>query len=87
MIPTPIPDDEIWFGAERKVFGPPGDITGDIRAVEGLIDRTSDGTLRISMRLVPEPGELERLAIGEPMWLSFLGNHLHPFNVSAVQPE
>lgn len=89
MIPTPIPDEEIWPGAERVVIGPPAgeDPTGRIRPAEALIDETDFGRT-FHFRLVLEPGELERLQKGEPMWLSLIGNAVQPFDVGMTsEPE
>jgi hypothetical protein len=81
--PTPIPDDEVFEGHERIVMGPPRgrDVTGDIRAVEML--RGPDDVYRA--RIALEPGDLERLAAGEPFWLSMWG-HVVPFDVAMVEP-
>lgn len=85
MRPSSIPDDEVWEGAERKVFaGPDGDLTGDIRPAEVLVDRSVHGP-RISTRVVLDPGDLERLANGEPFWVSFIADHLHPFDVGMTE--
>lgn len=83
MTPSPIPDDEVWEGARRVVFSPPsGDLTDDhIRVAELLVDRTPDGP-RISARIVLDAGDLQCLEAGEPFWVSFLGDHLHPFSVT-----
>jgi hypothetical protein len=82
MRPTPIPDAEVWEGAERRVIGPPdGDLTStEIGAVEALVDMTELGT-RFSMRCVPEDDEAERILRGAPIWVEFLGQQLHPFLV------
>lgn len=80
MIPTPIPDAEIWEGARRMVIAPPdGDFTSDdIRAVEALVDVTELGK-RFSMRCLPEPGEVESIRAGAPIWVQILGEQLQPF--------
>lgn len=85
MIPTPIPDAEIWDGATRHVIAPPsGDLTDDtIAAVEALVDEVEIGR-RYSMRCQLEPGDLATLAAGGCVWVSFLGSHLHPFSVDVL---
>jgi hypothetical protein len=89
MRPVPIPDDLIWEGARRVVFAPPdGDPTGEIRPVETLVDvGQSTGHPRICVRLVLEDGDLERLAEDPHVWLTWYGDHLHPFDVVVVDPE
>lgn len=86
MRPSPIPDDEIWEGSRRVVIGAPdGSLDGPIRAAEVLIDVSQIGGCRISARITLDPGDLERLAAGEPFWVSFLADHLHPFDVSMTE--
>lgn len=88
MRPSPIPDDEIWEGAQRVVFNPPsGDMTDErIRPAEMLVDYTDKGP-RICARIVLEPGDLERLEVGEPFWVVFIADHLHPFDVTMRYEE
>jgi hypothetical protein len=80
--PTTIPDDEIMEGHRRIVMGPPlgHDVTGDIRAVEMLAG--PEGVFRA--RIALEEGDLERLAAGEPFWVSFWGGVI-PFDVSMTE--
>lgn len=87
MRPTPIPDHEIWTGAERRVIGPPrGDLDSGIDPVEALIDRSeTTGALNLSVRLVLEEGDLEKLAAGGTVWLTFWG-HMVPWAASVVAP-
>lgn len=87
MIPTTIPDTEIWEGATRRVFAAPnGDLTDDsIRPVEALIDAVGDGTARINVRCALEEGELEKLQAGGHVWISFLGG-IFPFCVDVKGP-
>lgn len=76
MRPTPIPDNEVWEGSVRKVVSPPGgDLTNShIAPVEALIDRSpSTGILNLSVRCTLEEGELELLANGGVVWLTFWG--------------
>jgi hypothetical protein len=87
--PAPIPDSEIWPGSQRVVFGPPSghDVTGDIRPVEVLrwFSDTADVPV-LSARCVPDAGDLERLAAGGAVWVSFYGGQLLPFDVDVVAP-
>lgn len=85
MIPTPIPDNEIWDGAVRRVIGPPsGDPTDTTcRSVEALIDSSTMGP-RFNMRCELEPGDLAALASGGCVWVSIVGDHLHPFVVDVL---
>lgn len=86
MRPSSIPDDEVWEGAKRVVFsGPDGDLTGDIRPAEMLVDHGPQGQI-IRARIVLDPGDAERLAAGEPFWVSFWADHLHPFDVAMTEP-
>ncbi len=82
MRPSVIPDDEIFEDHARIVMGPPRghDVTGDIRAVEMLVG--PDRVYRA--RIILDPGDLERLAAGEPFWVSFWG-HVVPFDVSMTE--
>ncbi|GHH57857.1 hypothetical protein [Lentzea cavernae] len=74
MRPAPIPDGAVWPGATRIVVSAPdGDLAGDIPSVEALVDRSSTGWQRLSVRCVLESGDLERLAAGECVWMSFYG--------------
>jgi hypothetical protein len=83
---TPIPDDAVWSGAQRVVIGPPdGDPTGEIRAVEAVADVSpSTGVPVLSMRCALEPGDLEVLAAGGHVWVSFYGGAIVPFSVSVA---
>lgn len=82
MRPTPIPDDEVWVGAVRKVIGPPGgDLFGNVNPVEVLLERTPYGVAH-HLRILLEPKDVERIKAGENVfWLSWYADHLHPFNV------
>lgn len=87
MRPTPIPVDEVWDGATRLVFGPPGgDLDSGIAPVEVLADRgLSTGLVRLSTRCALETGDLDALAAGGTVWVTFYGGQLLPFSVD-VQP-
>lgn len=85
MRPAPIPDGEVWDGAQRIVIGPPGnDLDSQINAVEVLVDQSTVGP-RMSARCVLEDGDLDALAAGGTVWVSFYGGQLQPFSVD-VQP-
>jgi hypothetical protein len=88
MRPAPIPDAAIWEGSERRVMAPPsGDPTDpNIAPVEVLIDRVATG-IRFSVRCVLEPGDLEKLAAGGHVWVSFCGGWMPPFSVDVTGPE
>lgn len=88
MRPTPIPDAEVWEGAERKVFAAPnGDLTDDqIRPVEALVDRSpTTGGLTMSARCELDPGDLEKLLAGGTVWVTFWGAMV-PWAVTVVDP-
>lgn len=88
MRPSPIPDDAIWDGARRVVFSAPdGDLTNsDIAPVEVLVD-AEGGVPRISARCVLEDGDLDKLARGGTVWVSFYGGSLMPFQVDVIGPD
>lgn len=88
MRPTPIPDAEVWEGAVRRVISPPdGDLTNpDIAPVEAVIDRSpSTGAVNLSVRMELEDDDLEKLAAGGMVWVTFWG-HIVPFAVTVVEP-
>lgn len=87
MRPVPIPDDAVWAGARRVVIGPPdGDPTSNIRPVEALADTSaSTGLPVLSVRCALEPGDLEALAAGGHVWVSFYSSVIVPFS-TAVGP-
>lgn len=71
------------------VIAPPdGDLTNsDIAPVEAVIDRAeSIGGIRLSVRCALEPGDLEKLAAGGHVWISFYG-HMVPFCVDVTGPD
>lgn len=83
---TPIPDDAVWEGARRVVIGPPdGDLTGPIRAVEAVLSASeSTGMPVLSVRCALEPGDLEALAAGGHVWVSFHSGSIVPFSVDVT---
>lgn len=89
MRPTPIPDDEVWEGAERRVIAAPGgELTDpDIAAVEALVDRSpSTGAVNLSVRCVLEDDDLEKLQAGGTIWLTFWGAMV-PWAATVVEPR
>lgn len=84
----PIPDGAVWEGGERVVIGPPdGDPTGEIRAVEAIVDvSASTGIRRFSMCCALEEGDLEKLAAGGHVWVTLYG-HMIPFSVDVTGPD
>jgi hypothetical protein len=85
MRPAPIPDEEVWEGARRVVIaGPDGDLTGEIQPAEVLVHQSKFGPC-ISARVILQDGDLERLEAGEPFWVTFIGDHLHPFDVGMTE--
>jgi hypothetical protein len=74
MRPAPIP-------------APDGDLTNpDIAAVEMLVDPSVGGLPRFSARCVLEPGDLDKLAAGGHVWVSFY-SHVVPFSVDVTGPN
>lgn len=90
MDPTSIPDHEIFEGHERVVIGPPEgfEITNDtVRPIEALVayDPTLGYTFRT--RWLPTPREIERLAAGEPIWVTQWTSRMVPFDVAMTDEE
>jgi hypothetical protein len=80
--PAPIPDDvaERTPGV-RFVIGPPGnDLDCGIPPVEAMIERLPSG-VALSARCVLEDGDLDKLAAGGAVWVTFLGKMV-PFAVT-----
>ncbi len=83
MIPTPIPDKEVWAGTTRRVIGPPkGMEPWEIPPVEVLQEITDQGPL-IHVRIALEPDDVRRIREGtaDHFWLTLWSDHLHAFNV------
>lgn len=86
MRPIPIPDELVEPGTVRRIIAAPdGDLTNDtIRAVESLISADTDGIALLSMMLVLEDGELEKLQTGGGrIWLTMRGA-VAPFDVRVL---
>lgn len=82
MIPTPIPDDEVWAGATRRVIGPPAGMEPwEIPPVEVLSEVRDDGAPLIHVRIALEPDDLRRIQAGQVdhFWLTLWSDHLHAF--------
>lgn len=83
MIPTPIPDEEVWMGATRRVIGPPAGMEPwEIPPVEVLSEVTAQGPL-IHVRIAFEPDDVRRISEGsaDHFWLTLWSDHLHAFAV------
>lgn len=87
MRPSPIPDDEMFAGHQRVTFSKPeGEEYEEVLPVE--VQATIDEEMGLPMlrvRVELEPGDAERLAAGEPFWLTFWG-HMPIFDVAMVEP-
>lgn len=91
MRPTVVPDGALWPGSQRIVVAAPnGDLTDpEVAPVEAVVDMTDmDGgqVVRLSVRCALEPGDLEKLAAGGHVWLSFLGR-LPVFSVTVTDGD
>jgi hypothetical protein len=85
MRATLIPPDEVPDGYTTHIIGPPDghDPTGDIRPVEAAITyRDVDGVRAVlyRFRFELDPGDLELLAAGVPIWLTQVGG-IQPFDL------
>lgn len=87
MRPTPIPDDEMFAGHQRVTFSKPeGEEYEEVLPVE--VQATIDEEMGLPMlrvRVELEPGDAERLAAGEPFWLTFWG-HMPIFDAAMGEP-
>jgi hypothetical protein len=80
---APIPDAEVWAGAQRIVMAPPdNDPTGEIRACE-MVAEIVLGHPAYSARCVLEDGDLEKLQAGGNVWITFYGGVM-PFSVNVA---
>ncbi len=76
MRPSSIPDAENW-GHRIVISAPDGDLLNpDIAPVEVIADEHG-----LNIRLVPDPGDLERMAAGVPLWLTLYTHRLPMFSV------
>lgn len=89
MNPTSIPDEEIFEGHKRIVIGPPPghDPTGDIRSIEALVANTPGMGTCFRTRWVPTEREVERLAAGEPIWVTQWTPRMVVFDVAMLDEE
>lgn len=89
MRTTPIPDAEVWPGAMRHVIGP-SDLTSEDLAPVEIVSYPCAFAGRVmpvhSVRCVLDPGDLEQLAAGGTIWLSFIGGMV-PFDVNVRPPS
>jgi hypothetical protein len=84
--PTRIPTSEVWKGARVVTFGAPEGMEDKVAAVQAVEDRSgSTGVRRASVRLELEPGDLDKLAAGGHVWISFYGGML-PWSVDVAAP-
>lgn len=86
MFKTSIPAGQLWPGQVSQEIGPPpDDSTGKIESIQAVLDYWEDGSIRTSVRLEVEPGELEELRNGAALWVSFLGAPIRPFQVQVLR--
>lgn len=87
MRPAPIPDEALWPDSRRIVMAPPGGdlLDPDIAPLEMVADVGQLG-IRYSARCVLEDGDLDKLAAGGHVWISFSG-HVVPFSVDVTGPD
>lgn len=87
MKPTPIPDAEVMDGTRRETIGAPTGLEEHVAPAEMLVGRDDelDCTL-YRARIELELGDLDRLAAGEPFWLTFWGG-VPPFSVGLAEKE
>lgn len=87
MLPTRIPTALIREDSQVTIARAPDDprYTG-VEDCEALVERGQHGLAQVRVRLELEPGELEQLAAGGHVWVTFVGGIL-PFNVTTTGPE
>lgn len=91
MRPVPVDAAEVWPGAVRHVMAPPGgDLThpgvSSLDVVADLVNIEGEGVnVRYSAKCALEPGDLEKLAAGGYVWVSFYGAVV-PFCVDVKGP-
>lgn len=88
MRPIPIPPAAVWAGAKRTVVSAPnGDLTDDtIRPVEAIDEMSPKLGVRIlTVMCALDPGDLEKLAAGGTVLISFYGAMV-PFEVNVCEP-
>lgn len=88
MRPIPIPEAALWEGSKRTVMSAPnGDLLDDtIRPVEA-IDEVSPtlGVRVLTVMCALDPGDLELLAAGGTVLVSFFGGMV-AFEVNVLAP-
>lgn len=91
MIATPIPDDEILPGYVRRTLAPPpnlDDIDGPVRPADVQVANAEVGGVVCGvflMRFVAGPGDVERLAAGQPLYLAVLGASQPPVGLHFLE--
>ena len=87
MRPAPIAAEYVPDGARRVVVAPPdGDLTNpDIAPVEALTWQ-HEGARMLAVRIVPDEGDLDKLAAGGDVWLTFHGS-MPPFALTVTGPD
>lgn len=80
----PVPIDDVIVGlipGRRIVVGPPGnDLELAIPPVEAMLEVLPSGSTALSVRCILEGDDLEKLKLGQSVWITFLG-HMVPFDV------
>jgi hypothetical protein len=87
MRPIPIPAAAVWPNAKRIVMSAPnGDLMDDtIRPVEAIDEMSSELGVRIlTVMCALDPGDLEKLAAGGTVAISFYGAMV-PFEVNVCE--
>lgn len=88
MRPTPIEESDVPTGAVRLVVGPPPSMEDEVGPVEVVAGRGDDGVGYYAVRMVLEEPDVVQAALGARVfWLTFLGDHMHPFSVNMPIPE
>lgn len=87
MKPSPIPEAEMFPGHQLVTFRAPEGLTTSAEVHPVEVQAAYDDEMGMDMfrvRVELEPGDAERLAAGEPMWLTFW--HLMPiFDVAMTE--
>ena len=81
MRPVPIPDglDADPAVTRMVIAGPDGDLTGEIRPVEALVDVRDGGSVTVLIELDEE--DRAAAAAGRQVWLRFMGRRIAPFAI------
>lgn len=89
MRPVPIPDSLLREGQVRKVIGAPVGHEDNVAPVEVIAEADPTMGLVLSVRMVLEPEDVQRIALGERyVWLQVWGGQLQPFHLGLSEaPE